>query len=215
MPRSKKSEFTVETLKFLFTPVDEPQGDQENPHAKSTTHVPEVIDALVSRFEGAIREVALYANEHTILVEKDSIVEICAYLKSELGFEYLADLGGIDRFTEEERFEVFYSLVSFTGRKRLRLKVRVEEDDPTVPSIAEVHLAANWNERECWDMFGIRFKGHPDLRRMYMPEDFEHFPLRKEFPVLGIPGSLPLPPRHPDGKLTRDQFAAAHGERPE
>jgi NADH-quinone oxidoreductase subunit C len=203
-----------ETLKFFFTPVDEPRPDAPNPHAKQTTFVPDVVAALQERFGDAVRDVNLYANEHTVLVSRHVIVDVCRFLKEEQGFGYLADLGGIDRFTEEERFEVFYNLVALERRKRLRLKVRVEEDDPVVPSVSGLFRAANWNERECWDMMGIRFEGHPDPRRMYMPEDFEYHPQRKEFPQLGIPGSLPLPPQVPGGALTMDPFAAAHGSKP-
>ncbi|MEM1126360.1 MAG: NADH-quinone oxidoreductase subunit C [Bacteroidota bacterium] len=199
-----------ETLKFHFTPVDPPRADRdENPHAKSTTRVPEVVEALKSAFGEAIRQVDIYAGETTVLVATDRIVEICRYLKDEQDFDYLSDLAAVDRFTEEERFEVFYSLLDMEGRKRIRLKVRCEEDDPTVPSITAVHRAANWNEREAFDMMGIRFDGHEDMRRMFLPEDFEYFPQRKEFPLLGIPGSLPLPPRTPEGELTMDPFAAA------
>ncbi len=202
---------TPEALKFYFTPVDPPRGDELNPHAKASTYVPEVVEALQERFGDVIEEVELYAGEHTVRVRADKIVEVCRFLKEEQGFNYLADLGGIDRFTDEGRFEVFYNLVSIERRKRIRLKVRVEEDNPVVPSVTSVYRAANWNERECYDMFGIRFEGHPDLRRMYMPEDFEYHPLRKEFPLLGIPGSLPLPPQTPGGPLTRDPFPRAHG----
>ena len=120
----------------------------------------------------------------------------------------------MDRFTEEDRYEVFYNLVNFQSRKRLRLKVRVDEEDLAVPSVTDVWRAANWNEREAYDMLGIRFEGNPDLRRMYLPEDFEYHPLRKEFPLLGIPGTLPLPPQTPEGDLTMDPFPAAHGSKP-
>ena len=206
-----------ETLKFYFTPVDPPRPDDEgetNPHAKSTTHVPDVVEALKEQFGEDVLDVEVYAGEHTLLLSKAVIVEAGRFLKSELGFVYLADLGGLDRFTEEDRYEVFYNLVNFKDRKRLRLKVRVDEDEMTVPSVVDVWRAANWNEREAYDMLGIRFEGHPDLRRMYMPEDFEYYPLRKEFPLLGIPGSLPLPPQTPEGELTMDPFAAAHGSKP-
>ncbi len=203
-----------ETLSFHFTPVDPPSADSQNPHAKATTNVPEVVEALREEFGEDVREVTQYANEDTVLVALGRIVDVCRFLKDQLGFTYLVDLGGIDRFTEEERFEVFYNLVSIEKGKRVRIKVRVDEDDPTVPSVASVYRAATWNERECWDMMGIRFEGHPDLRRMFMPEDFEHHPQRKEFPLLGIPGSLPLPPQTPEGDLTMDPFAAAHGRKP-
>jgi len=204
------------TLAFHFTPVDGPRQteSERNPQARDTTFVPEVVEALQERFGDAVHEIFLYANEHTVYVDRAAIVDVCRFLKDELGFEYLADLGGIDLFTEENRFEVFYNLVSIAKGKRLRLKIRVPEEDPSVPSLTPVYRAADWNERECWDMFGIRFDGHPDPRRMYMPEDFEYHPLRKEFPLLGVPGSLPLPPQAPEAGLTLDPFAAAHGSRP-
>jgi len=204
-----------ETLKFHFTPVDPPRDTvQTNPHAKDTTHVPAVVAALQKTFSDDVHEVSLYANEHTVRVAKSRIVEVCRFLKEEQGFNYLADLGGLDRFTDEDRYEVFYNLVNIEQAKRVRLKVRVDEDDLSVPTVTVVYRAANWNERECFDMLGITFEGHPDLRRMLMPEDFEYHPLRKEFPLLGIPGSLPLPPQTPEGELTLDPFAAAHGAKP-
>ncbi|MFB6098840.1 MAG: NADH-quinone oxidoreductase subunit C [Salinibacter sp.] len=205
-----------EELRFQYTPTDEPRPEQEtdNPHAKDTTRVPEVIDALRDEFGASIREVERYANEDTVYVEKRRIREVCRFLKEKEGFDYFADLGGMDRFTEDERYEVFYNIVSTERRKRIRLKVRVDEEDMRVPSVTEVYRAANWNEREAYDMFGFEFVDHPDPRRMYMPEDFEYHPLRKEFPLLGVPGSLPLPPQTPDGELTMDPFAAAHGSKP-
>jgi NADH-quinone oxidoreductase subunit C len=204
------------TLDFLFSPVDPPKPSdaQKNPLAKASTFDSDAVTALQDEFGDRIGEITLYANEHTIYVDRSSIADVAHFLKEKFGFDYLADLGGIDRFTEEERFEVFYNVVSIERGKRLRLKVRVEEEDPVVPTVCPVWAAANWNERECWDMFGIRFEDHPDLRRMFLPEDFEHFPQRKEFPSLGVPGSLPLPSQTDDGKLVDDPFPAAHGSKP-
>jgi len=205
-----------EELRFHYTPAAEPHSEQEteNPHAKGTTHAPEVINALREEFGAAVHGVERYANEDTIYVEKRRIREICRFLKEEEAFDYFIDLGGIDRFTDEDRYEVFYNLVSTERRKRIRLEVRVDETDMRVPSVTDVYRAANWNEREAYDMFGFDFVDHPDPRRMYMPEDFDYHPLRKEFPQLGVPGSLPLPPQTPDGKLTMDPFAAARGSKP-
>jgi NADH-quinone oxidoreductase subunit C len=206
-----------ETLRFHFTPRvgSEKELARKNPMARSTTHLPEELEALKAKFPDAYLSDYEYAGEHTVIVEKSAIAEVCRFLKDERGFEKVADLGGIDRFTEEDRFEVLYNMVSIQGRKRLRLKVRVDESDMEVPTITDVYLAANWHEREAWDMFGIRFSGHPDLRRMFMPEDFEYHPLRKEFPTLGIPGSLPLPPQSSTSeRLTPDPFAAARGNHP-
>lgn len=213
MHETSRSGKAPHTLPFLFSPIaaDVPEGS--NPHAKSTTEVDDVVQALRERFQDDILDSVEYAGERTVLVVKERIVDVCRFLKEEQGFGYLADLGGIDRFTEDDRFEVMYNLVSFAKGKRIRLKVRIDEESMSLPSICEVFRAANWNEREAWDMLGLRFEGHPDLRRMFMPEDFEYHPLRKEFPLLGIPGSLPLPPQTPEGDLTLDPFPAAHGSR--
>lgn len=206
-----EGEQTHQALKFFFTPVDEPRKDEANRHAKTTTRVPEVIRALQDRFGDDVRDVNEYAGEQTVFVAKERIEDICRFLREEQQFTYLSDIGGVDRFTDEDRFEVYYNLVSFEKRKRIRLKVRVDEEDLTVPSVTPVYRAANWNEREVYDMIGVRFENHPDLRRMYMPEDFEYYPQRKEFPQLGIPGSLPLPPQTPEGEIQYDPFPAAHG----
>lgn len=204
-------EHTNQALKFFFTPVDEPRADLRNPNVQPTTHLPEIIDALRDRFGEVIQDVFEYAGEQTVYIQKDRIEDVCRYLKEEQDFLYFSDLGGVDLFTEEDRFEVFYNLVSFSKHKRIRLKVRVDEEDLHVPTVTTVYRAANWCEREVYDMLGIRFDGHPDMRRMYMPEDFEYYPQRKEFPQLGIPGSLPLPPQTPEGEIQYDPFPAAHG----
>ncbi len=154
-----------------------------------------VLDRLNSRFPGAVTESGEFRGELSVVVPRESIVETCRFLKEDpdLHYELLADLCGIDMATPERRFGVIYNLFSLTARHRIRVKTFVEEDDPTVPTVTGVWGTANWHERETFDMFGIVFKGHPDLRRMYMPEDFEHHPLRKDFPLMGIPGSLVLP----------------------
>ncbi len=206
----------TQTLNFHFTPRTALAGEMErlqteNPHAKASWIVPKVVAALQEQFSDAIEDVVGYAGETTVFVEKSRINDVCRFLRDEIGFDYLTDIGTIDRFTEDDRYEVFYNLCSIADRKRIRLKVRVDESDLEVPTITDLYPGGNWHEREAWDMMGIRFAGHPDLRRIYMPEDFEYHPLRKEFPTLGIPGSLPLPPNHPDGDLQPDPFPRAHG----
>lgn len=207
----------TQTLRFLYSPRTALAGelDRPNPHAKKTTFQPEVVAALQSRFGERVLLVTLYAGEHTVYLTRDAIVDACTYLRDEHGFDYLGDMATVDRFTEDDRFEVLYNLVSVVGKKRLRLKVRVDEDDAVVPTIIGVFPAANWHEREAWDMMGIRFEGHPDLRRVFMPEDFAYFPARKDFPTLGIPGSLPLPPQVSDGPVQLDPYPAAHGQKPQ
>ncbi|MDA0379474.1 MAG: NADH-quinone oxidoreductase subunit C [Bacteroidetes bacterium] len=202
------------TLPFSFVPQEPETAVANNPHAKASTQVADIVKALESELGDAVHETVVYAGEHTVRVARDRIEDACRFLKEALGFLYLVDIGGSDRFTEDDRYEVFYNLVNITEGKRIRLKVRVDESDMTVRTVTGVYPAANWNERECWDMFGISFEGHPDMRRMFMPEDFEYYPLRKEFPLLGVPGSLPLPPQAPTGTLTPDPFPAAHGHKP-
>ncbi len=154
-----------------------------------------VFDRLNARFPGVITEHAEFRGELTVVVPRESVIEVCRFLKEdrELQYDLLADLCGIDMATPARRFGVIYNLLSLSGHHRIRLKTFVEEDDPHVPTMTGVWGTANWHERETFDMFGIVFDGHPDLRRMYMPEEFEHHPLRKDFPLMGIPGSLSLP----------------------
>jgi len=154
-----------------------------------------IIDKLKARFGEQSIQVSEFRGELTLVVPKDHIVGICRFLKedAELKFDLLADVCGIDMNTAEKRFGVIYNLYSLSNKFRLRLKTFTEEEDPKVPTVTGVWGTANWHERETFDMFGIVFEGHPDLRRVYMPEEFEHYPLRKDFPLMGIPGSIPLP----------------------
>lgn len=156
------------------------------------------IDALSDKFSDKIQNIYQSTGRTFVLIDLNSIVEVSKFLKEDQHFTYLADVFGIDRYTSEDRFEVAYNLVSLRNGDRLFLKVRCEEENPEVDSVTSVWESAGWNEREVYDMFGISFKNHPDLRRIYMPEDFEYFPLRKEFPLLGIPGSIDLPSSTPD-----------------
>ena len=154
-----------------------------------------VLERLKSRFAESILEANEFRGELTIVVPKERIVVMCRFLKEDpqLQFDLLADVCGIDMYTATKRFGVIYNLYSLKNKNRIRLKVFIEEDDLKVPTLTGVYGTANWHERETFDMFGIIFEGHPDLRRVYMPEDFEHYPLRKDFPLMGIPGSLSLP----------------------
>jgi NADH-quinone oxidoreductase subunit C len=154
-----------------------------------------VLGQLKNRFGDAILESNEFRGELTVVVPKERIVDVCRFLKEDpqLQFDFLADVCGIDMYTPTKRFGVIYNLYSLKNRNRIRLKVFTEEDDPKVPTMTGLFGTANWHERETFDMFGIIFEGHPDLRRVYMPDEFEHYPLRKDFPLMGIPGSLFLP----------------------
>ncbi len=154
-----------------------------------------VLERLKTRFGEAILESKEFRGELTVVVRPERIVEICSFLKTDpdLSYDFLSDLCGIDMYTPQNRFGVIYNVLSLGKKHRFRIKAFVNEENPRIQSVTSVWGTANAHERETFDMFGIIFEGHPDLRRMYMPEDFEYFPLRKDFPLMGIPGSLPLP----------------------
>ena len=157
-----------------------------------------VIDKLSEKFPDKFIEVYQSSGDTFVRVEADAIVDICSFLKHECHFSYLGDVFGADRFTSKQRFEVVYNMVSLKDQIRLFVKVLLEENNPVIQSVTSVWKSANWPEREVYDMFGIQFTDHPDMRRIFMPQDFDYFPMRKEFPLLGIPGSIELPNTTPD-----------------
>ena len=151
----------------------------------------QTVEKLKARFGDAVQNLVEFRGEVTVTVPREKIVEACRFLKAECAFEMLTDLSGVDHYGEEPRFEVDYLLYSFAHRCRLRLKVRVSEDDPVVDTVTGVWRTADWHEREAFDMFGIRFRGHPNLKRILMWEGYPYYPLRKDFPLAGIPTELP------------------------
>ena len=133
-------------------------------------------------------EVIEALGETTIVVPRENILGACSFLKTwpETRFDFLSDLCGADRGVDEEpRFEVNYHLFSTTKYHRWRLKVRLNEEDVHVDSVTGVWRTANWHERETYDLFGVIFDGHPDLRRILLPEDWQGYSLRKDFPLRG------------------------------
>lgn len=145
-----------------------------------------VVENLKGKFAASILEVAEFRGETTVIVKKEEIVAICSYLKMSEGFNFLSDLCGVDYLgKKDDRFMVVYNLYNISTHERLRLKVAVAEKDATVDSVASVWGTANWHERECWDLLGISFNNHPDLRRILMPADWVGHPLRKDYPVQG------------------------------
>lgn len=154
-----------------------------------------IIQKLKTQFAESIGPTSEFRGDLTVQVKKQDIVKVCEFLKNdaELSFDMVIDLCGVDMYRPEGRFEVIYILYSLKNKKYVRLKVLVNEDDVVVDTVTSVWSGANWHERETYDMFGITFKGHPDLRRMYMPEEYEYYPLRKDFPTMGITDSIPLP----------------------
>ncbi|RMD93586.1 MAG: NADH-quinone oxidoreductase subunit D [Calditrichaeota bacterium] len=144
-------------------------------------------EQLLSRFGEEIQPEPSRVNEEVYLVPKNRIVEVCQYLKetTEPKFDFLMDLTAVDYLHagKKPRFAVVYQLYSMSTHRRLRLKVPVPEADPLVPSVVSLWNVANWFEREVWDMFGIKFKNHPDLRRILMYDEFKGHPLRKDYPI--------------------------------
>jgi NADH-quinone oxidoreductase subunit C len=144
-----------------------------------------LIEKLAARFGDAILRTETAHNEETIVVARDRGIEVLRALRDEPGFRFnfLSDLTALDWLGRAPRFEVVYHLYSFELKHRLRVKVPLDEADPSLPSVIELWKAADWLERECFDMFGIRFEGHPDLRRILMYDSFVGHPLRKDYPV--------------------------------
>jgi len=145
-----------------------------------------ILDRVRGPFREEIIESVVFRGELTLLVETSAVRAVCNFLKTdpETRMNYLSDVSAVDYPGRKERFEVVYHLYSIPKKQRVRVKVRVGEGE-AVPSVTDVWPGASWPEREAYDMFGIRFDGHPDMRRIYMPEDWDGYPLRKDYPLRG------------------------------
>ncbi|MGQ0794342.1 MAG: NADH-quinone oxidoreductase subunit C [Deltaproteobacteria bacterium] len=146
------------------------------------------VDAIGQAFPGAVSDASVFRGETTVFIDKGKVRTVCQYLKSELKFTLIADITAVDYLgVKSPRFEMVYLLhrfgADFDENIRLRLKAALSEEDAKIDSVTPVWSGADWLEREIFDMFGIEFAGHPDLRRILMPEDYEPFPLRKDFDV--------------------------------
>ncbi|MBK9517890.1 MAG: NADH-quinone oxidoreductase subunit C [Anaeromyxobacter sp.] len=147
-----------------------------------------VIDALLERFPRIVTDAYTGpGGDDVVFVRKDQIVEVCRWLKTDprLAFDMAPYVTAVDYLGQEPRFEVVYNLYSTTLNHRVRLRVKVPEDDAVVPSVTGLWRGADWFERYCFDMYGIRFTGHPDLRRLFMYDEFVGHPLRKDYPLRG------------------------------
>ncbi|HOI55732.1 MAG TPA: NADH-quinone oxidoreductase subunit C [Phycisphaerae bacterium] len=152
-----------------------------------------IVQHVRTKFAGALRGATVHRGELTLVVARERVLDVLAFLRDDesLRFDFPIDLTAVDyrdhpRREFPERFAVIYHLLSTATEERLRVKAPVPEDDPVCPSAVGLWSLANWTEREVFDMFGIRFDGHPDLRRILMWEEFEHHPLRKDYPLRGL-----------------------------
>lgn len=147
---------------------------------------------LVARFGGLLSEPTEFRGEPTVqLSDPNRIAEVCAFAKQSLGFDFLVDVSSVDNYGSDPRWTVVYELYGLGHQGYLRLKTDVSEELSELPTVSTVWRTADWHEREIYDLMGIRFSGHPDLRRIIMWEGYPYHPLRKDFPLGGKPTDLP------------------------
>jgi NADH-quinone oxidoreductase subunit C len=161
------------------------------------------VQLVQEKFPQAVVETVEYRGEQTIVLQPEHLVALCAYLHKDLHYTFLSSVTAVDWLERIPRFDVVYHLLSIPNQSQLRLKVRVgqrREDHPSVPTVTGVWPGANWYEREVYDLFGITFEGHPDLRRILMPIDWTTHPLRKDYPLSGFD----LPEPHWGGQVPYD-----------
>src|SRR5436190_22051101 len=152
---------------------------------------PELLASLSKLFGSKIQRQTEFRGETTYTILPSDLREVAKFCRDDLSFDYLIDITSIDNFGEEPRFEIVYELYSMPLGVHLRLKLRVSEDVGAIDTISDIWPTANWHEREIYDMMGLRFSGHPDLRRILMWKGYPYFPLRKEFPLEGKPSDMP------------------------
>ncbi len=150
------------------------------------------VNKLKAQFGDLISEPTEFRGEVSVNVaDAQRIAEVCEFAKKELGFDFLVDLSSVDNYGDDPRWTVVYELAGLETNHHLRLRTDVSEEKSELPSVVSIWATANWHEREAYDMMGIRFAGHPDLRRILMWEGYPYFPLRKDFPLAGKPTDLP------------------------
>lgn len=144
-----------------------------------------IVEKLKAKFSSEVIDVVEFRGETTVIVKKEKIVDICTFMRDSGGYNLLCDLCSVDYLGQAPRFMVVYNLYNITTKERIRLKASVEEQGAQIDTVSTVWGTANWMERECWDLMGIDFVGHPDQRRILMPADWVGHPLRKDYPVQG------------------------------
>ena len=151
----------------------------------------ELLNRFTKAFEAKIQRKTEFRGETTYSIAASDLGEIAKFCRDELSFDYLLDITSIDNHGEEPRFEIVYHLYSMPHAVHLRLKLKVSEEIGAVDTVSDIWPTANWHEREAYDMMGIRFNGHADLRRILMWDGYPYFPLRKDFPLEGLPSEMP------------------------
>jgi NADH-quinone oxidoreductase subunit C len=151
----------------------------------------ELLDSLGKAFGSKVQHPTEFRGEMTCAIATGDLREIAEFCRDELSFDYLIDITSIDDFGEEPRFAIVYHLYSMPHAAHLRLKLKVFEEAGAVDTVSDIWPTANWHEREIYDMMGLKFNGHPDLRRILMWDGYPFFPLRKDFPLEGLPSEMP------------------------
>jgi NADH-quinone oxidoreductase subunit C len=151
----------------------------------------ELFDLLGKSFGEKFQSKTEFRGETTYAIAGGDLREIAKFCRDELSFDYLLDITSIDNHGEEPRFEIVYHLYSMPHTVHLRLKLKISEEFGAVDTVSDIWPTANWHEREAYDMMGIRFNGHADLRRILMWDGYPYFPLRKDFPLEGLPSEMP------------------------
>jgi len=169
------------------------QPERERRLSHETRMTPkQLAKTLKQQFEGIVSGPVEFRGELTLeLLDASRIAEVCQFAKTELDFDFLVDLTTIDNHEETPRWTAVYHIYGYEHFCHLRLKISVSEEESELPTVSSVWRTANWHEREAYDMMGIRFAGHPDLRRILMWEGYPYFPLRKDFPLAGKPSEMP------------------------
>jgi NADH-quinone oxidoreductase subunit C len=168
----------VESLAVVEIRINPKQGMQPT----------EIAEKIKQEFPDQVIDIVEFRDQVSVIIKRDRLFNVCKYLHDDatLSLDHLKDLCGVDYLNKKDvRFEVVYNLYSIRHHHMIRLRAEVPENDPTIQSVTPIWAGANWHERECFDLFGITFNGHPDMRRILMPEDWEGFPLRKDYPLKG------------------------------
>jgi NADH-quinone oxidoreductase subunit C len=151
----------------------------------------ELFDSFSKAFPDKLQKKTEFRGETTYTISAINLRDIARFCRDDLSFDYLLDITSIDNFGEEPRFEMIYHVYSIRHAAYLRLKLKISEELGAIDTVSDIWPTANWHEREIYDMMGIKFNGHPDLRRILMWDGYPYFPLRKDFPLKGLPSEMP------------------------